>query len=76
MGIWLSPPPKDHAGCRQWLKEGFSLLGCDVTVSTAPPLVTSGYDLGPITCPHGVQFWHEPTGEQLMEWAQGEAAGL
>lgn len=41
----------------------------DVTVSTSPPLVRGPYTADPFTCPHGVAYWIEPTGEQIARWA-------
>ena len=68
----LPDAPIDHNSCGTWLKECFALLDCDVTVSTAPPLVATDYDqdAGPAICPHGTLFYHEPTSEQIMRWAQ------
>jgi hypothetical protein len=42
-----------------------------ITVSTAPPLVRGPYTTDGFRCPHGVNYWIEPTGEQIAEWAQG-----
>jgi hypothetical protein len=43
--------------------------GCDITVSTAPPLVASPYGANSYECPHGVTYWIEPTSEQIADWA-------
>jgi len=42
----------------------------DVTISTAPPLIAGPYTTAPFTCPHGVSYWLEPTGEQIARWAE------
>jgi hypothetical protein len=41
---------------------------CEITVSTAPPLVASPYGDNGYECPHGVTYWIEPTSEQIAEW--------
>lgn len=41
---------------------------CEITVSTAPPLVASPYGANGYECPHGVTYWIEPTSEQIAEW--------
>lgn len=66
----LPHAPTDHAECAAWMKAGFSRLGADVIVTTAPPLIATGYDQDPFVCPHGVTFWHAPTSEQIAEWAR------
>lgn len=63
-----------HAQCASVIKDGMTRLGCDVTVSTLPPIVTSPYeDLG-LICPHGVRFYAEPTSEQIATVGQGRCA--
>jgi hypothetical protein len=52
------------------LRAGMTALGADVTVSTRPPLVAGPYTTDPFTCPHGVSYWMEPTGEQIARWAR------
>jgi len=42
--------------------------GCEITVSTAPPLIVGPYGINGYTCPHGVDYWIEPTSEQIAEW--------
>lgn len=42
---------------------------CEVTVSTARPLVQGPYELAGFECPHGVEYWAEPTSEQIADWA-------
>lgn len=46
-----------------------TLPGCEITVSTARPLVVGPYGVNGFTCPHGVEYWIEPTGEQIADWA-------
>jgi hypothetical protein len=43
--------------------------GCEITVSTARPLVRGPYTTDGFVCPHGVEYWIEPTGEQIADWA-------
>lgn len=64
----------DHAGCAQelldvWRQACANIGGgyTEITVSTAPPLVPNPY-IHSLTCPHGITFWMEPTGEQIAEW--------
>lgn len=75
--------PRDELGrstCAEWirgmLREYAELLypgvGCEAVISTAPPLVKSVYGVQAHTCPHGVTYYCEPTGEQLMRWAEQE----
>jgi hypothetical protein len=45
-------------------------MGVEITVSTVPPLVAGPYTTDGFTCPHGVTFWIEPTGEQIAAWAR------
>jgi hypothetical protein len=66
--------PTDHARCADWLKAGFARLGCDATVSTEPPVISTSYEQAPFICPHGVLFWHAPTSEQIAEWARDGVA--
>ena len=62
--------PTNHADCPAFLRDGMARLGCEVTVSTLPPVVRNDYDQGSFTCPHGVEFFMEPTSEQIYEWAR------
>lgn len=59
--------PDSHVRCRSILKDRMTELGVDVTVTTAWPGV-SPYDQPPMTCPHGIQYWLEPTAEQVAAW--------
>lgn len=43
--------------------------GCEATVSPARPLVASPYGVNSLVCPHGVEYWLEPTSEQIADWA-------
>jgi hypothetical protein len=51
------------ADCPDVLTNGMRDLGAEVTVSTAAPAVAGPYATEPFTCPHGVTYWMEPTGE-------------
>lgn len=71
----MSIHPENHAGCATFLKTRMRLLGADVTVSDLPPLVQSPYNRpgdgnGSLTCPHGITFYFEPTGDQIAAWAR------
>jgi hypothetical protein len=61
-----------HAGCPDVLREGMAPY--EITISTERPLVIGPYTTDGFTCPHGVTFWFEPTGEQVARWqAEGTA---
>lgn len=66
----LREGPINHADCPVYMRDGMAELGADVTVSTAPPLVPTGYEQVAVQCPHGVTYWMEPTSEQRVEWAR------
>jgi hypothetical protein len=57
-------------GCAEELTGGMRDLGTEVTVSTVAPVVAGPYTTEPFTCPHGVAYWIEPTGEQIAAWAR------
>lgn len=42
----------------------------EITIRTVPPLVIGPYTKPGLTCPHGITYWLEPTGEQIAEWAR------
>lgn len=55
--------------CRQWPKDRAAKVGLDdVHVSTLPPIVVGPYPAHGYTCPHGVTYWIEPTGEAIAKW--------
>ena len=56
--------------CRQVVLDAFAKQGVDAVVSTAPPIIPTPYDPYVATCPHGVVFYAEPTGEQRAAWAR------
>jgi hypothetical protein len=56
--------------CARLLREKAAKYGTDVTVSTAPPVVAGPFTGEPFTCPHGITYWIEPTGEQIAEWVK------
>lgn len=66
----VEPGPTDHTGCREFLRRRAAANGLDVTVSTAPPIVIGPYPPEGYKCPHGIQLWMEPTGEQIAEWVR------
>lgn len=71
--------PLGRTQCAQFLIDYMARLGaehgegCEITVSTAPPLVVSPYGANGYECPHGVTYWIEPTSEQIAHW---NAAGV
>lgn len=66
----MRPQPRTHSECALFLKDIMSDLGCDTTVSTAPPIVCGPYPTEVVRCPHGTTFYLEPTGEQVSQWAR------
>jgi hypothetical protein len=80
MGDRSSPGPVEgpgrdhpHSRCAEILRA--DMAPADVTVSTAAPIVLGDYTWTEgFTCPHGVTYWVEPTGEQLLRWQAGEGA--
>lgn len=61
--------------CRQLIVDTMRRLGCEVAVSSKPPLVANPYVLiyaerGVMSCPHGVAWWVEPTSDQQAQWAK------
>lgn len=72
------PCPTDALGrseCAEFLRTQLAAIGdakgigADAVVSTARPLVASPYGEHSFRCPHGVEYWIEPTGEQIADWA-------
>jgi hypothetical protein len=60
--------------CAAELRDGMRRLGVEVTVSTSRPVIAGPYTTDPFTCPHGVAYWMEPTGEQITAWARDGVA--
>lgn len=58
----------DHEKCRDELRASMARLGIDVVVSTAPPIIVGPLPAQGYTCPHGTDYWIEPTGEQVAQW--------
>lgn len=60
--------------CAQLLFDEFAAIGeerghgCEITVSTAPPIVKSPFGTNGYRCDHGVVYWIEPTSEQIAQW--------
>lgn len=65
-----APCPRSPSGaeCAAFLRHMAAAQGCDVHVSRLPPLVPGVYPESAFTCPHGVTYWMEPTGEQIARW--------
>jgi hypothetical protein len=64
----------DDQACGRVLVDGMADLGIGITASTAHPLIRTAYTVAPFTCPHGVRYWIEPTGEQVAEWRRDGVA--
>lgn len=62
--------PLGRTECAQTLADESAARGAEIHVSTLPPLVQGPYELAGFTCPHGTQYWIEPTGEQIVRWAE------
>jgi hypothetical protein len=61
--------PLGRSTCAQQLIDESAKRGAEIHVSTLPPLVQGPYEIAGFRCPHGVEFWIEPTGEQVADWA-------
>jgi hypothetical protein len=67
----------DHGNCAAEVREAWARANAavgdgpptEITISTEPPLVANPYIQG-LTCPHGVDFWIEPTGDQIAQWVK------
>lgn len=66
----MTNPPAPHHPCAEVLRTMSADTGVEITVSTEPPLVAGPYTTAPFTCPHGVTYWIEPTGEQIAQWVK------
>jgi hypothetical protein len=58
--------------CANFLHRMAADDGVEIHVSTVPPLVEGIYTTGSFTCPHGITYWIEPTGEQIARWVRDE----
>lgn len=58
----------EEDGCKDVCLNWFRERGMDVTVTTAPPLIETGYEALDMYCPHGVLWYAEPTSEQRRDW--------
>jgi hypothetical protein len=61
---------ESHDECAKFLRTEMAAMGVDVTVSTARPLIAGPYTTDAFVCPHKVDFWLEPTGEQIAKWVE------
>lgn len=64
--------PTDALGrseCAQTLATLSTDFGAEIHVSTLPPLVDGPYENAGFRCPHGIEYWIAPTGEQIADWA-------
>lgn len=69
-----TPAPTTHSECREYVRLTMAELGCDATVSTAPPLAEGEFENAGFICPHGTTYWLQPTGEQVAKWARDGVA--
>lgn len=57
--------------CAETLREANRKLGMEVHVQRCPDIVVVGeYPPFIVTCPHGVRWISEPTGEQISTWVR------
>lgn len=56
--------------CRAALLTYMAEAGIECTVTTVPPIVEPAYEPLDMRCPHGRLWFMEPTGEQIMRWAE------
>lgn len=71
--LGLSPCLTDTPPCREFLVAEMAKLGTDAIVSSAPPIVEPAYGATSFICPHGIEYWLEPTGEQIAAWVKAGA---
>lgn len=62
--------PLGRTACAQQLIDESAKHGLEIHVSTLPPLVRGPYETAGFICPHGVEYWIEPTGEQIARWVE------
>lgn len=67
--------PLGRSECAEFLRSTMAAgtsaqAGCEITVSTARPIIVGPYGVNGYTCPHGVEYWIEPTSEQIAKWAE------
>jgi hypothetical protein len=71
-----SPCPTSPLGrseCAQLIIDLSAERGTEIHVSTQPPLVRGPYENAGFRCPHGVEYWIAPTGEQIARWVETRA---
>lgn len=68
--LGLSPCLADTPPCRRLLVDEMAKLGVDATASPAPPIIPTAYAAFSAFCPHGIEYWMEPTGDQIAAWAK------
>jgi hypothetical protein len=56
--------------CRDYMESLADKDGVDIIISTEPPLVCGPYGINGFTCPHGITYWIEPSGEQIAQWVK------
>jgi hypothetical protein len=65
--------PELHTECRLILQGGARKLGADVKVYQQEGKPHECRWLNGFRCPHGIQFWIEPTDAQHAEWERTNA---
>lgn len=68
--LGLSPCLTDTPPCRELLVTEMAKLGVEATASSAAPIVPSPYGVTSFVCPHSIEYFLEPTGDQIAAWAR------
>lgn len=62
--------PGCDAECGELVRRRLREMGLDAHVTHVAPLIPSDYEDLAMTCPHGVTWHTEPTGEQIAEFVE------
>lgn len=68
--LGLSPCATDTPPCREFLVAQMAEMGVDAVASSARPIIPSTYGVTSFICPHGIEYFLEPTGDQIAAWAR------
>jgi hypothetical protein len=60
--------PNDE--CRTFLVQQMAAMGVEAVASPASPIIPPAYGATSFICPHGVEYWLEPTSDQIAAWAK------
>lgn len=63
---------KSPCVCGELFKQTAAAKGCEIAVSTLPPLVSNPY-IEAVWCRHRRLYWIEPTGDQIARWVREQA---